>query len=75
VDNETESAIQKSLDRITKNRTTIAIAHRLSTIRNADRIYVMDQGKVVETGTHDQLVANNRIYAGLWNLQTGQTHI
>ncbi|PZU98905.1 MAG: ABC transporter [Pseudanabaena sp.] len=74
VDNETEAAIQKSLDRITKNRTTIAIAHRLSTIRNADRIYVMEQGKVVETGTHDQLVTLNGVYTGLWNLQTGQTH-
>ncbi|MBD2177543.1 ABC transporter ATP-binding protein [Pseudanabaena sp. FACHB-1998] len=74
VDNETEAAIQKSLERITKNRTTIAIAHRLSTIRNADRIYVMESGKVVETGNHDQLVALNGIYTGLWNLQTGQTH-
>ena len=74
VDNETEAAIQKSLDYITKNRTTIAIAHRLSTSRNADRIYVMDHGKVVEMGTHDELVANNGIYTGLWNLQTGQIH-
>jgi ATP-binding cassette subfamily B protein len=75
VDNETEAAIQKSLERITKNRTTIAIAHRLSTIRNADRIYVMESGKVVEIGNHDQLVALNGIYTGLWNLQTGQTHL
>lgn len=73
VDNETEAAIQKSLERITKNRTTIAIAHRLSTIRNADHIYVMDQGKVVESGNHDQLVALSGIYTSLWNLQTGQS--
>ncbi|MEI6429999.1 MAG: ABC transporter ATP-binding protein [Pseudanabaena sp. ELA607] len=71
VDNETEAAIQKSLDRITQNRTTIAIAHRLSTIRNAQSIYVMEHGKVVEMGTHDQLVAMDGIYASLWNLQTG----
>jgi ATP-binding cassette subfamily B protein len=75
VDNETEAAIQKSLERITKNRTTIAIAHRLSTIRNADRIYVMDQGKIAETGTHDQLLSNNGIYTNLWNLQTGAQQI
>ncbi|CAN1209630.1 ABC transporter ATP-binding protein [Tumidithrix helvetica PCC 7403] len=72
VDNETEAAIQKSLERITVNRTTIAIAHRLSTIRNADRIYVMERGHLVEQGQHEELVAQQGIYAGLWNLQTGQ---
>ncbi len=71
VDNETEAAIQKSLDKITQNRTTIAIAHRLSTIRNADQIYVMEYGEIIEQGTHDQLVELNRVYAGLWRLQTG----
>jgi ATP-binding cassette subfamily B protein len=74
VDNETEAAIQKSLDRITQNRTTIAIAHRLSTIRNADRIYVMEQGKLIESGNHDQLIALNGVYASLWNLQTGNPY-
>jgi ATP-binding cassette, subfamily B, bacterial len=69
VDNETEAAIQRSLDRITLDRTTIAIAHRLSTIRNADRIYVMERGELVEAGTHDDLLALNSIYAGLWNIQ------
>jgi ATP-binding cassette, subfamily B, bacterial len=69
VDNETEAAIQRSLDKITVNRTTIAIAHRLSTIRNAHCIYVMDRGELVEAGTHDELLAVNRIYAGLWNIQ------
>ena len=69
LDYETEAAIQRSLDKITVNRTTIAIAHRLSTIRNAHCIYVMDQGELVESGTHDELLAANKIYAGLWNIQ------
>jgi ATP-binding cassette, subfamily B, bacterial len=69
VDNETEAAIQRSLDRITLDRTTIAIAHRLSTIRNAHRIYVMEQGQLVEAGTHAELLAEQGIYAGLWNIQ------
>jgi ATP-binding cassette subfamily B protein len=70
VDNETEAAIQRSLERITVNRTTIAIAHRLSTIRNADCIYVMEYGELVESGTHEQLLEKNGIYAGLWNVQS-----
>jgi ATP-binding cassette, subfamily B, bacterial len=69
VDNETEAAIQRSLDRITLDRTTIAIAHRLSTIRNAHQIYVMERGQLVEAGTHDDLLRLDRIYAGLWNIQ------
>ncbi|MFB2839037.1 ABC transporter ATP-binding protein [Floridanema evergladense] len=71
VDNETEAAIQKSLAKITQNRTTIAIAHRLSTIRNADCIYVMDKGAFVEAGTHEELLAINGLYANLWRVQSG----
>ncbi|MBW4569127.1 MAG: ABC transporter ATP-binding protein/permease [Tolypothrix carrinoi HA7290-LM1] len=71
VDNETEAAIQRSLERITVNRTTIAIAHRLSTIRNADRIYVMEYGKLVESGTHEELLGKNGIYTNLWRVQSG----
>ncbi len=71
VDNETEAAIVRSLEKITCNRTTIAIAHRLSTIRHADRIYVMEQGEVVEQGDHETLLAQNGVYAGLWQVQTG----
>ncbi|EDX76924.1 ABC transporter, ATP-binding protein [Coleofasciculus chthonoplastes PCC 7420] len=71
VDNETEAAIQRSLEKITQNRTTIAIAHRLSTVRNADCIYVMDKGKLVEQGTHEQLLEQQAIYAMLWRVQSG----
>ncbi|MBW4563214.1 MAG: ABC transporter ATP-binding protein/permease [Mojavia pulchra JT2-VF2] len=71
VDNETEAAIQRSLERITVNRTTIAIAHRLSTIRNANCIYVMEHGKLVEFGTHEQLLEQDGIYTSLWRVQSG----
>jgi ATP-binding cassette subfamily B protein len=71
VDNETEAAIQRSLERITQNRTTIAIAHRLSTVRHADRIYVMELGNLVEWGTHEELLERNGVYANLWRVQMG----
>jgi ATP-binding cassette, subfamily B, bacterial len=71
VDNETEAAIQRSLEQITVNRTTIAIAHRLSTIRNASCIYVMEYGKLVESGTHEELLDKNGIYTNLWQVQSG----
>ncbi len=73
VDNETEAAIARSLEKITQNRTTIAIAHRLSTIRHADRIYVLEFGQIVEQGTHEELLENNGVYANLWRVQTGES--
>ncbi|NJN05046.1 MAG: ABC transporter ATP-binding protein [Leptolyngbyaceae cyanobacterium RM1_1_2] len=71
VDNETEAAIQKSLAVITQGRTTIAIAHRLSTLRHADCIYVMAQGRIIEQGTHCELLALGGQYAQLWQVQSG----
>ena len=73
VDNETEAALQRSIRRISKNRTTLVIAHRLSTVRHADRILVMDDGEIIEDGTHDALVARGGVYARLWSVQTGDT--
>jgi ATP-binding cassette subfamily B protein len=72
VDNETEAAIQRSLDRLSEDRTTVVIAHRLSTIRHADRIYVLDEGRVVQVGTHDELITLPGIYKTLWDVQTGE---
>ena len=73
VDNETEAAIAKSLKHITENRTTIMIAHRLSTIRHADCIYVVEKGKILEFGNHEELIDKQGIYENLWRVQTGNT--
>ncbi|MEN7341687.1 MAG: ABC transporter ATP-binding protein [Pseudomonadota bacterium] len=73
VDNETEAAIQRSLQTISEDRTTIVIAHRLSTIVNADTIYVLDEGEIKESGTHQTLLDADGLYASLWQVQTGQT--
>ncbi len=72
LDSEVEAAIQSSLDELMKGKTVIAIAHRLSTIAQMDRLIVLDQGKIVEQGTHDELVALKGIYAQLWQRQTGE---
>ena len=75
VDNETEAAIQRSLRVATARCTTIVVAHRLSTVRHAHRIWVLDAGRVVEAGTHDDLLALGGGYAGLWSVQTGAASV
>jgi ATP-binding cassette, subfamily B, bacterial len=74
VDNETEAAIQRSLEKLVVGRTTLVIAHRLSTVRRVDRIHVIGEGSIVESGTHEALVAKGGIYAELWRLQTGEEY-
>jgi ATP-binding cassette subfamily B protein len=72
VDNETEAAIQRSLEKIAVGRTTIIIAHRLSTVRNADRIFVLENGSVSEQGRHEELISHGGLYAALWRVQMGE---
>lgn len=74
VDNETEAAIQRSLARVSADRTTIVIAHRLSTVRHAHRIHVLEAGEVIEAGTHEELLENGSLYAALWRVQTGEAN-
>ncbi len=71
VDNETEVLIQRTLDRLAADRTTFLVAHRLSTVRDADRILVLDEGKLVEAGTHEDLLDADGLYADLWRVQVG----
>ena len=72
VDTETEMLIQRSLENLIEDRTTLVIAHRLSTVKDADRIVVLDQGQVVERGTHEELLAEDGLYANLWAVQAGE---
>ena len=70
MDTETEQAIQQSINMLIKGRTTISIAHRLSTLRDADTLIVIDEGKIAEEGTHEELLAKKGVYYKLKELQT-----
>ncbi len=72
VDTETEMLIQRSIDELAADRTTFVIAHRLSTVRDADRILVIEAGRIVEQGTHDALIEEDGLYANLWRVQAGE---
>ena len=69
LDSETEEKIQKAIDKLTSNKTTIVIAHRLSTILNSDNIYVLEKGRVVDSGNHESLLANSRVYKNFYDRQ------
>ncbi|MEP0177836.1 MAG: ABC transporter ATP-binding protein, partial [Paraglaciecola sp.] len=71
LDSEVEVAIQQCLDKVMENKTVLAIAHRLSTIAQMDRLLVLDEGRIVEQGSHNELIAKKGIYAKLWEHQTG----
>jgi len=69
LDNESEAKVQRAIDNLIKNRTTIVIAHRLSTIKHADKIIVLESGKIKEAGTHDELIEKGSLYKKLYDLQ------
>ena len=69
LDNESEKLVQESLEQLMKGRTTFVIAHRLSTVKNADRILVLDEGVIIEDGSHDELLKNSGLYQSLYEMQ------